>query len=592
MRRRFAAGAGDVAPAVLVLALLVWTAGQQAGFAVTAWTPPALIVAVVLAMRLVVAPPAWRSVPRPTLVAVAALAGYTAWSGLSILWAQDAGIAWEGANRTLLYLLVFALLALWPLSPRQAGGVAAAWSLAIVVFAAVTLLDLSASDSPARLLQFDRLLGPAGYVNASAALWLMALWPAVVLAAARAVPWTVRGVLAGGAVLLCDVALLSQSRGSLIAAPLTAALVLLAGPWRVRTFYVLVLVGAGVLASAGPLLDIGRANLAGRSIATLVDSGIRTAFVAAVAVGLIAGAAALAERRVAIGDARRRGVHRAGAGVAVALVVFGAVGGLVVVGSPAAAAGRAWDSFKGGYAEGATGSRLTSGLGSNRYDFYRVGLDAFARHPLAGIGADNFKAEYLRHGRSAETPTYAHSAEIRALASTGLVGAVLLLTFLGGAGVTVVRTLRAGGLAAGAVTACAGAFAYWAIHGSADWFWEFAGLGAPAFAMLAIACAVGTRPAARRERGRRDGPHRRGDGPRPGGDRRPGAALARAARRRRGGPDVRLRTRAGDRAPAPRRAGGPPRWPRARRRGRGVAARRRHGSGDDLLRRGAPAQPG
>ena len=28
------------------------------------------------------------------------------------------------------------------------------------------------------------------------------------------------------------------------------------------------------------------------------------------------------------------------------------------------------------------------------------------------------------------------------------------------------------------------------IHGSFDWFWEFAGLGAPAFAMLGIACAL------------------------------------------------------------------------------------------------------
>jgi len=33
-------------------------------------------------------------------------------------------------------------------------------------------------------------------------------------------------------------------------------------------------------------------------------------------------------------------------------------------------------------------------------------------------------------------------------------------------------------------------FAYWAVHGSVDWFWEFAGLGAPAFALLGLACAL------------------------------------------------------------------------------------------------------
>ena len=82
-----------------------------------------------------------------------------------------------------------------------------------------------------------------------------------------------------------------------------------------------------------------------------------------------------------------------------------------------------WHSFKGGYAaDSASGSRLVSGLGSNRYDFYRVALDEFLAHPLLGIGADNFQQQYLVHGRSEETPHYPHSVELRTLAQTGLVG--------------------------------------------------------------------------------------------------------------------------------------------------------------------------
>jgi tetratricopeptide (TPR) repeat protein len=38
--------------------------------------------------------------------------------------------------------------------------------------------------------------------------------------------------------------------------------------------------------------------------------------------------------------------------------------------------------------------------------------------------------------------------------------------------------------------AALGGFAYWAVHGSFDWFWEFAGLGAPAFALLGLACGL------------------------------------------------------------------------------------------------------
>ncbi len=43
-----------------------------------------------------------------------------------------------------------------------------------------------------------------------------------------------------------------------------------------------------------------------------------------------------------------------------------------------------------------------------------------------------------------------------------------------------------------AAAALAG-FAYWVVHGSLDWFWEFAGLGAPAFALLGLACALAPR---------------------------------------------------------------------------------------------------
>ena len=71
-----------------------------------------------------------------------------------------------------------------------------------------------------------------------------------------------------------------------------------------------------------------------------------------------------------------------------------------------------------------------SGLGSNRYDFYRVSLDEFTAHPVGGIGADNFQQQYLRHGRSSETPRYPHSVELRTLAQTGIVGALLAIVGL------------------------------------------------------------------------------------------------------------------------------------------------------------------
>jgi tetratricopeptide (TPR) repeat protein len=63
-------------------------------------------------------------------------------------------------------------------------------------------------------------------------------------------------------------------------------------------------------------------------------------------------------------------------------------------------------------------------------------------------------------------------------------------------------------------------FAYWFVHGSADWLYEFAGLGAPAFAMLGLACAL----APRRVTAPPAPPQSPGPEPRAGGGR--GARLA------------------------------------------------------------------
>jgi O-antigen ligase len=83
--------------------------------------------------------------------------------------------------------------------------------------------------------------------------------------------------------------------------------------------------------------------------------------------------------------------------VVVAVGVAGALAGLAVAGNPVDRLDDAWHSFKGGYATDASQSRLVSGLGSNRYDFYRVALDQFRGHPVAGVGADNFFQDYLAH---------------------------------------------------------------------------------------------------------------------------------------------------------------------------------------------------
>lgn len=480
-------------PALAAMALFVVWATDQAGYPVTHWGPGGLIVLALFVLAVGFVGLRVSEIPLAVRLAIGCFAAYTALSFLSILWASVPGDAWEGANRTLLYLIVFGLFACW----RQRGETAALllilWTAAIMGLAAYTAVHLgSASDSELRrLLPDGRLIDPSGYANANAALWLMAAWPAVLLARSARLPSAVRGLLAGGTVLLGGVALLSQSRGSLFATPVMLLLVFALLPGRIRTFAVLAPVAAGVAACAPTVLRVGDHLRAGDVVPGTLHSALLAIALASVVVGLAVGLGAAVESRRVLSP---RSAQRARTVlVATALVTLLAVlaGGLAVAGNPVTRIRHGWNSFKGGYASRSTGSRLVSGLGSNRYDFYRVALDQFRDHPLVGIGADNFQQQYLASGRSNETPHYPHSVELRTLAQTGLIGTLLAAGGIGAALLAAARALRrADPLARAAAAAALGGFAYWVVHGSFDWFWEFAGLGAPAFALLGLACAL------------------------------------------------------------------------------------------------------
>lgn len=469
------------------------------GQPLTQWGPGTLGILALLALAVAAVPLGRRaSVPAAVRVAVILLVAFTAWSYVSILWADDQGAALEGADRTLLYAAVFALFALWPQTPRGAALVAGAWTLGMGVLALVTLLRVGTLDAPRTLFHDDRLIDPAGYANAAAALWLMPLWPAITFAASRRVPWALRGLLAATAVLCLDLALLSQSRGSVLAVPACLIFFVAFVPGRLRHLAVLVPIGLAAAAAAPAVLDVGPPALDGTDAALrdAVHTCVRVVLLAAVAAGVLVAAAAAYERLRPPSPAAAARAARAWGITVVVLGVVGLAGALIVAKGPVRPVDHAWTSFKGGYEDNGAGNRLTAGLGSNRYDFYRVAVDVFADHPIAGIGADNYFEDYLVRGRSPETPRYPHNLALRTLSQTGLIGAALLLGACAAAFAAAAAALRGAdalrlAVAGGGVMA----FAYWVAHGMTDWFWEWAGLGAPAFAMLGLACALAPRAA-------------------------------------------------------------------------------------------------
>jgi hypothetical protein len=507
------------APTLLAVAvLLVWTP-LDGGQPITRWAPGAIVLLALLGLALIALPPLrWSILPGTVRIAALALGAFTAWSFLSIGWADDGGAAVEGADRTLLYLVAFLLFALWPQRPATAAWVLGLWTFGVGALAVVTLVRIGAVADPTTLFDGDRLTEPVGYANAEAATWLMALWPAVTLAASARVPWAVRGVAAALAVVVLDVALLSQSRGSLLALPVCVVLLVAIVPGRLRTIAVLVPVLGAAAVAIPKVLDVGDA-LDGADAGAVQDAAgavTSTVLLLALAAGVVVALVAAWETLHPPAPATAARLRKAWTALVVTGAIVGAAGGLVALGNPVDRLDNAWHSFKGGYDDNTgSGSRLTSGLGSNRYDFYRVSLDVFADHPIAGVGADNFFQDYLQSGNSNETPRNPHNLALRTLAQTGLVGTLLLLTAFVAALAAGWRAMRgtdplATAVAGGAVLA----FLYWVVHGMTDWFWEWAGLGAPAFALLGLACALAPRRVREPER---DGAHASG--------RRPASAL-------------------------------------------------------------------
>ncbi|MGI8805768.1 MAG: O-antigen ligase family protein [Thermoleophilaceae bacterium] len=484
-------------PALVMVAVFVALGAADGGYFETASLPAALFALGLLVVALV-SLSTRAGVPKTVAVAVGLTGGYAAWSYLSILWAEDQGAAWEGANVALMYAIVYALFALWPMRGRAAAIVLGAFGLGVAGLGVVTLVRASAAADVSQMFVSGRFVEPLGYVNGNVALWFSGLLPCVFLAARREVWPPLRGLGLGGAGLLAGLALLGQSRGWLVAMPLTLIAFLAIARGRARHGTALAAVAVATLLASRPVLDVFEGIGDGAAPEPLVGGAARAIFAAAAALALIGAAAALADRGVSLGE---RTARRARAGTAVALALAALVGagiGVAALGDPVAKASDAWEDFKAGTEPGeepSGSSRFTSAAGGNRYDFWRVALDEFSERPLIGLGVGNFQGAYLREGESVERPQFSHSLELRLLSETGLVGALL---FAGGAGAGLVAGARAirrrDPLAAAAAGTAIATFLYWVLHGSIDWFYELPALGAPAFAMLGLSASLAPRP--------------------------------------------------------------------------------------------------
>jgi hypothetical protein len=484
---------------VAVFLMIFWSV-DDGGTDARTWYWGALVALAAVALVLVLTREALASLPRAVKLALGCFALYTAWSYLSMIWASYAGLALEGSNRTLLYLLVFTLMAVLPWRRRTALLALTAYAAGIGVIAVALLLRFVLGDSVGELFFEGRLVTPTGYFNSNAALFTIGALLASALAARRGAPPVLRGLFAALACADLMIAFAPQSRGWLFTLPLVGLYAALVMAGRLRCVAIALPVAAGMLVDLHPLLRLFQVTRPAPLTAAAIHAG---------KIGLLSCAAVFAVVTLGamVESAGRRGpwaagVRRALGGACVLLALLGMAAGLWVVSAhhPGAFISREWHGFTRESPAAATSSHFVE-VGSGRYDIWRSAVDAFGAHPIGGLGQDNFGDWYLTHRHTTEEPLWTHSLWLRLLAHTGIVGFLLFGGFLAAAFAAAVRSRRRGDeperMLVGAALLPLGV---WLIHGSIDWFWEFPSLSGPALGFLAVACrlrAAGgqTRPA-------------------------------------------------------------------------------------------------
>lgn len=475
------------------IALLIVASADNGGYDTTAWLGGAIALMVLGGWsRLVFGRTA--CLGRWGRLAVVALALYAGWSFASILWATDKGTALIGANRVLLYLIVFWLFASLEFTRRRLELSLLAYLLGIGALAIAILVELAIAPAP-QLLIGGQLAAGTGYHNATAALGTIGAAGSILVSCSRGHRPAVRAALAAGAAACLELSLLAQSRGWLYTLPVIVVILLAITPRRGRTAAWALIPTVAALATLpwvrqGWALADGASGAAHQTIATADMTTARAALVAALLSGVVAWLVARVQQRYVL-SRRGRQIGKWTSRVSAALVAAGAaVGAMVLISSGKLSEG--WHQFTTDAPVRSGVSRFAE-LSSGRYDIWRVAWHSFLAHPLGGLGQDNFAQAYLAARHTGEEPLWVHSLELRLLTHTGLIGFVLFVAFLAFALVACVRAARGSdrrlrlALAAALVP-----LTVWVVHGSVDWFWEIPALSGAAFAFLGA--AVGLEP--------------------------------------------------------------------------------------------------
>jgi hypothetical protein len=430
-------------------------------------------------------------VPRAALVSGFSLLGLVVLSAVSMAWADDPGRSFDASIRVAGYLGLFTLVVV--AAPRTGKR---AWLFGLAL--GLTVLCAAALGSrfvPTLFGNADRELGaaipnaagrlsyPIGYWNGLAALLAI---DAVLLAwlAAYARGRYARALAAGLLPLPVLGIYLASSRGGLAAAAVGGAVLLMLARNRRAMLAGAVLGGAG----GGLLVLVARTQddfVSGVAGASANNQGALMLLVTLVCVGLVGAARYRLDPWLQRVGSTRRPIWPFALGL---VVVVGAVIALAGRDNPQAGAGA-------GPAQGVSAGHLTSAGSSGRYQFWTAALDAFASHPVGGVGAGNFELYWNAHPQLSIPLVNAHSLYLETLAELGPAGLALVLAFLA---VPVLAATRRRSFAVPRVEddAALAVLAAAALSAALEWTWQIPVAFAPVIVATGLLVAgAGVEPA-------------------------------------------------------------------------------------------------
>lgn len=431
--------------------------------------------------------------PWPALAVGTLLAGLAFWTLVSTGWAASAEDAYAEFGRTLLYLAVFALVAV--VATRSTAG---AWAGGLAAgIAAIGILALASRLFPRLVDSGDletllptahaRLSWPVNYWNGLAAFVALG-FPLLLRLAVSSRSLLTRGAALAPLPVLASAIYLASSRGGALAAVAGTVVFVAAVDARWRA------AAAVALATLGSLLAVavlrGRSSVVNPVVGAGPDAaeGHRAALLIAlicVTLGVVWAAASLAHVRP----------PSAAAGRALAGVAIVALAGLIALSHPV----RRLQHFKQPpvvYAKNDTDyvqSHLFSSNGSGRWQFWHSAVDEFRSTPLKGRGAGSYQAWWAQHGSLGLFVRDAHSLYLEQLGELGLVGLGLLLAAFG-AGFTawLWRLRRLTGETRSVAAGVGAAFVGYALAAGIDWLWELPAVSAVGIACLALMTGAAT----------------------------------------------------------------------------------------------------